>query len=204
MFGRTLRFLFALPVALVVTAGLYYFWFSELLNQKCDGCAVEPTWVAEEPTTWKAWVEEFRSVCDCGWGPTNTVPSNSYTRHDKASPTAPETVECGEDCDPSRIKIVEDALQLTPAAGFRLQEVRPVFPKGCRRDFRSGQAVVEFDVSPEGAVMNARVLSSTDKCLNSAALKNLSRIRYQPATDESGRAVWRRGVRETITFDLEG
>lgn len=204
MFGRTLRFLFALPVALVATAGLYYFWFGELLNRKCDGCARQTTRVAEEPTSWKAWVEEIRDICNCAWLPTIADPSNSYTRRDKASPEPPEPVECGEDCDPSRIKIVEDALQLTPAASFRLQEVRPVFPKGCRADFRSGQAIVEFDVSPEGAVMNARVLSSTDKCLNSAALKNMSRVRYPPATDETGRAVWRRGVRETITFDLEG
>ena len=209
MYGRLLRFLFALPVALIVTAGLHYFWFSNILNSKCDNCAREPMMVADEPASWKAWVEEIREFCDC-WvrGPTIENPSNSYTRRDKASPTAPEPVECGEGCDPSRISleqisILDDGSSISSSSKTDLiREVRPVFPKGCPASFRSGRAVVEFDVSPEGAVMNARVVSSTDACLDAAALKNISRMRYAPPTDASGRATWRRDDQVVITFEL--
>jgi len=209
LFGRALRFLFALPVALVATVGLYYFWFSSFLNQECDGCGGDQMRVAEAPSSWQDWTETIRIICG-GWfsTPESPDPSNSYTRRDKASPTAPEPVECGEGCDPSRISleqisILDDGSSISSSSKTDLiVEVRPVFPKGCPASFRSGRAVVEFDVSPEGAVMNARVVSSTDACLDAAALKNISRMRYAPQTDASGRATWRRGDQVVITFEL--
>lgn len=206
MFGRTLRFLFALPVALVATAGLYYFWFSEFINQKCDGCAVEPTRVAEAPTTWRTWVEEIQELCNCAWIPTIADPSNSYTRSDKASPEPPEPVACVDDCDVSNIEIPGDALSVAPTIQSRgvIDYFAPAYPRSCLAKGVSGAVIVEFDVTPEGSVTNARIISSPDKCFNAEVLRAISKFRYPPATDEAGRAVWRRGVRETITFDLEG
>lgn len=203
MFGRTLRFLFALPVALVATAGLYYFWFSSLLDSNVDHVKL-PIPAAEYPSSIRICLDcELPPDCDDCGGPPPERPATIYN-YDPPCELCGDFWKAPEQLD-REIKAPDDAFSVKMKdVGHIMQEVRPVFPKGCRANFRSGRAVVEFDVSPEGAVMNARVLSSTDKCLNSAALKNMSRMRYPPATDEAGRAVWRRGVRETITFDLEG
>lgn len=128
MYGRVLRFLFALPVALVVTAGP---GFAE----------------ADLPTP------------------------AAQTYNDR-------------DAQP-RVRLP------------------PQYPRKCLASARSKEVVfVEFDVAPEGRVVNARVVDSTNACFNKAALASVSKWRYRRATDENGDPRWRRGVQTVITFEL--
>lgn len=206
MFSRTLRFLFALPVALVVTVGLYYLTFPRPIFEGCYDCAPGSI-VAERPPAWSGMVEKIRTYCDCFWWiPDQPDNSNSYTRRDKASPEPPEPVACIDDCDVSRIEIPDDVLLKAPFSEQHLlrERFRPQYPKACIDKGADGVVVVEFDVTPEGSVDNPRIISSPDACFNREALRTVSRYHYQPQTDASGRAVWRRGVRETMVFEIEG
>lgn len=208
MFGRTLRFLFALPVALVVTAGLYYFWFSSFLKSECVRCYNGPPEFYDGPVPVSPWLDKVIEICcwiDESLALPQADPSNSYIRRDKASPKAPPPVECGEDCDLSNIKISGDALSVAPAIQSRgiIDNFPPAYPRSCLPKGVSGAVIVEYDVTPEGSTANARIISSPDKCFNAEVLRAVSKFRYPPATDESGRAVWRRSIRETITFELE-
>jgi len=198
-----LRFLFALPVALFVTAGLYY-WYSSFLKSECKNCYYDSKIICDGPIPISPWLERVIVICG-GWffQPEETDPSNSYTRRDKASPAAPEPVECGEECYPSRIEIVEDALRLTPTALSVADNLAPPYPKACRAKATSGAVTVEYDITPEGAATNARIVSSPDNCFNKVVLRAVSKYRYSPATDASGRAAWRRGIRQTFIFKLE-
>jgi len=83
-----------------------------------------------------------------------------------------------------------------------LVRIPPQYPERCmQRAQAREQVVVEFDVTPEGTTTNARVVESSNSCLNSAATKSVERWKYQPKIVEN-KAEWRRGVQTVVTFEL--
>lgn len=78
----------------------------------------------------------------------------------------------------------------------------PMYPENCRARGAQGVVVVEFDVTPEGQVINPRVIASENSCLNRAATTTISKWKYSPKTDSSGRAVAQRGLRQSFKFEL--
>ncbi|MEX0916109.1 MAG: energy transducer TonB, partial [Wenzhouxiangellaceae bacterium] len=85
-----------------------------------------------------------------------------------------------------------------------LVRIPPQYPQRCmaRADKRES-VLVEFDVTPEGTVVNPRVLDSTNSCLENAATRAVERWRYNPKIVDNVAAP-RVGVRTTIEFRLEG
>lgn len=84
-----------------------------------------------------------------------------------------------------------------------LVRIPPQYPDRCQqRAAAEEHVVVTFDVTPEGAVVNARVLDSTNTCFHSAAIRSVERWKYQPKIVD-GKAQPRRGVQTQITFQLE-
>lgn len=84
-----------------------------------------------------------------------------------------------------------------------LVRVPPQYPGQCQRTARALETVVlEFDVTPEGTVVNPRVIDSSNSCFNRAAMRAVERWRYQPrVVDEVAQP--RYGVRTAIDFSLE-
>lgn len=81
--------------------------------------------------------------------------------------------------------------------------IPPQYPRKCFASAKPKEMVfVEFDVTPEGVVENARVVDSTNPCFNKSAIASVLRWRYKPATDPSGEPRWRRGVQTYITYEL--
>jgi periplasmic protein TonB len=84
-----------------------------------------------------------------------------------------------------------------------LVRIPPQYPGQCQRMARPLETVlVEFDVTPEGTVINPRVLESTNSCFNRAAMRAVERWRYQPRIVNEV-AQPRFGVRTAIDFGLE-
>ena len=84
-----------------------------------------------------------------------------------------------------------------------LVRIPPQYPSQCQRTARELETVVvEFDVTPEGSVINPRVLESTNTCFNRAALRAVQRWRYAPRVID-GEAQPRFGVRTAIDFGME-
>ncbi len=84
-----------------------------------------------------------------------------------------------------------------------LVRIPPQYPSQCQRTARELETVVvEFDVTPEGSVINARVLDSTNACFNRAAMRAVERWRYAPRIID-GQAQPRFGVRTAIDFGME-
>ena len=84
-----------------------------------------------------------------------------------------------------------------------LVRIPPQYPQRCmsRADDREA-VVVEFDVTPEGTVVNTRVLESSNSCFNRAARRAVERWRYNPKiVDDTAQP--RFGVRHVIEFALE-
>jgi len=85
-----------------------------------------------------------------------------------------------------------------------LVRIPPQYPQRCMARAEDRESVaVEFDVTPEGTVVNPRVLETTNSCFNRAAMRAVERWRYNPKIVD-GVAEPRVGVRTVIDFELEG
>lgn len=76
----------------------------------------------------------------------------------------------------------------------------PPYPDTCRSRGVMGIVLVQFDVTPEGNVVNARVIDAPDRCFN-RIVSTVSKWKYPPAY-ENGRPVMRYGVVEKFNFQL--
>ncbi len=84
-----------------------------------------------------------------------------------------------------------------------LVRIPPEYPGRCFQGARPLETVVvEFDVTPEGTVINPRVVETTSTCFNRAAMRAVERWRYQPRIVNEV-AQPRFGVRTAIDFALE-
>jgi protein TonB len=81
-----------------------------------------------------------------------------------------------------------------------------VAPQGferCIEDEGTEIVSLEFDVDPQGSVVNVRVIDSTDRCYNRYAVRAAERWKYQPKIVK-GEAQPRFGVRTQIKFEVGG
>lgn len=76
--------------------------------------------------------------------------------------------------------------------------IAPPYPETCRSRGIEGLVVVQFDVTPEGNVVNPRVIDSPNACFNRPLIKAVSGWKYSPA---SGGGM-RYGVIERFSFYL--
>lgn len=77
---------------------------------------------------------------------------------------------------------------------------RPPYPESCRSRGAEGIVIVEFDVTPEGNVVNPRIVDSANRCFNRTVLKTVLGWKYQPAAGGG----MRYGLIERFNFRLEG
>ncbi len=78
-------------------------------------------------------------------------------------------------------------------------KVPPAYPENCRSRGIEGAVTVEFDVTPEGNVVNARVISAPHGCFRRTVLKAVSGWKYPPASNGG----MRYGVIERFNFQLQ-
>lgn len=84
-----------------------------------------------------------------------------------------------------------------------LVRIPPQYPTQCLRSARPLETVlVEFNVTPEGAVVSPQVINTTNPCFSRAAIRAVERWRYQPRIVD-GVAQARIGVRTAIDFQTE-
>lgn len=85
-----------------------------------------------------------------------------------------------------------------------LVRIPPQYPQRCMVRAKPVESVlVEFDVTPEGTVIDPRVIESTNSCFDRAAMRAVERWRYNPKIVDNV-AEPRFGVRTVIDFALEG
>lgn len=85
-----------------------------------------------------------------------------------------------------------------------VKRVPPRYPEKCMvRAAAREYVLVEYDVMPEGSTSGARIVKSTNACLEKAALDSVAQWQYEPKT-VAGQAVSRAGVQTMIVFELSG
>lgn len=79
--------------------------------------------------------------------------------------------------------------------------IPPDYPMELRRNNVTGEVVVEFIVTYEGAVAGTEVISSTHQAFEGPAIRSVLRWQFKPGR-KGGRAVNTR-VKQTINFNME-
>lgn len=74
----------------------------------------------------------------------------------------------------------------------------PQYPQSCATKGAEGVVIVQFDVTPEGDVINPLILETADRCFNRTVISTISKWKYPPA--RSG--AMRRSMVETFNFQL--
>ncbi len=101
------------------------------------------------------------------------------------------------------------ALDLSIGAGVSASDgeylpivkVAPQYPRQALKRRLEGEVVLEYTVTRQGSVANARVLFSTDPVFNQAAVDSAMRYKYKPRV-VGGQAIEVAGVRTRIKFRL--
>ena len=187
------RFMFGLPMAALITVGLFMAMSGmiaqkEITAQPTEGPVIDilakivetdpkprppRTTVPEAPETPPIVLPRKSTL------PTNPLPSELF----EPGPIGPGEI---------------DGLTM----GRPTIKTAPAYPEGCRSRGAEGTVIVEFDVSADGSVVNARIISSPDRCFNRTAIKSVSSWKYTPAVRD-GRAIPQRGLREVFSFQLQ-
>lgn len=108
-----------------------------------------------------------------------------------------------EDLEATITFILEQPSQIDDFDARPIKRYPPVYPSKCMRKAERFESVyVEFDVTAEGTTENARVIDTTNPCLNNETLKAVAKWRYQPKT-VGGVAMPRKGVQTKVEFQLE-
>lgn len=188
------RMLFGLPGAAIVTA-LLFLVMGWMIRQ-------EPT-IGKVPPTIDSIVPKLK---DDSERPPKTPPTTKPTQPDAPKIKFEKTTE-----NPGGIKIDEipgpvidrgGGISVDPGGTMPTIRIPPAYPENCRARGAQGVVMVEFDVTADGAVVNPRVIASENSCLDRAALTTISKWKYQPQTDSSGRPIPQRGLRQSFNFQL--
>ncbi len=83
-----------------------------------------------------------------------------------------------------------------------LVRINPDYPPRALSRGIQGWVIVQFTISATGTVKDQKVVDSSNKIFDDAALKAIARWRYNPKVDE-GVAVERKGVQTKLVFQLE-
>ncbi|PCI34467.1 MAG: hypothetical protein COB54_01400 [Alphaproteobacteria bacterium] len=89
-----------------------------------------------------------------------------------------------------------------PSDYFPIVKVAPIYPREAMRRKLSGYVVLEFTIDITGAVKDAKVLETSNRVFNKAALKAAKKFHYRPQFKD-GKPIETVNVRHKITFEIE-
>ncbi len=83
-----------------------------------------------------------------------------------------------------------------------LVRVEPTYPAAAAQKGIEGYVLIEFDVTPEGTVINVRILESSHRVFESAAREAAKRFRFKPRVVD-GIPQATAGIRNLFRFEME-
>ncbi|MGD9801354.1 MAG: TonB family protein [Parvularculaceae bacterium] len=188
------RWIFGFPGAAVIT-GLLFLAMAWMIKQEAP--PVDPTAGPEISITAKLKPSDPREKMKTP--PRKDLSKSPETKIDlpqKSGPVGP--IEIGVLPGPKK---GEGPISL-PTVLSPTVRIPPAYPESCATRGVEGVVVVEFDVTPEGSVADPRIVSSSNSCFDRAVIRAIVNWKYSPQTDSDGRPTMRRGVRETLVFEL--
>ncbi|WDI30478.1 energy transducer TonB [Hyphococcus flavus] len=186
------RWILGLPAAGIITAALF-FMMAELI--KDNGLELSSSKqipdlsiTAEEPDE-KGWEKPPK--------PKPLPDSTPETEFEFTKPIGPPD-SVGIDTGPGTIETTTPDQKGMFSGGTI--KITPAYPEGCRSKGAEGVVVVEFDITPEGNVVNPRILQSPDRCFNRPIRSAVSKWKFPPAPSNGSNT--RRTMTESFNFQL--
>lgn len=203
--GSFLRLFIAAPLAFIVTALIFLGLYNQL--------SPKPILYATTDEPGRIYLGDT-VICDCGpfWTerfPDYIIPvqppdtSNTWTESEKVAAEPPKQTPT----TPS-VKIYvrsvfdEDIQPCSRHDTVPLLRIAPNYPKACLDKGAQGKVTLQFDITPEGNVTNVVILESPDDCFNEEAISSVLKWMYPPLCRSDGAPSGKRGVIETISFQL--
>jgi len=199
--GSIVRLFFGAPLAILVTAALFLLMagliFSDIVkvDEDSDTISINLSRKITDSSANRSADEFDRPKLDAPPPPPPAINNTDFKPElgavAVAAPSFDAKVDLGTGFNPDR-----DAQPLV--------RIPPDFPDRCKSD-KVGQVetvIVEFDVTPDGQVVNVKVISSTNTCLNRNSIRAAQRWKYQPKIVD-GEAKPRYGVRTKFSYRLE-
>lgn len=179
-----LRMMFGLPLAAVVTLGLFAMMAGLIGKEQEIGTPrIQDKILVTaqlEPSEPRPQVQSRPDLLKDVPDPVTTDPSDRPGRPESGSlPVLPADPGQGEK------PVIRSGTTI---------KVPPPYPAACQRFAVEGEVVVQFDVTDRGEVVNVRILSSTHRCFERDVIKAVSGWRYPPEA--------RRGLVEKFVFRL--
>jgi len=187
------RWVFSLPFAVLVTAGLFIL-MAGLIQNPLDGLQ-SPKPYADIDIRMKPEPEPPTK----GRPPREKLPESPPVEIELPAPNGspgPRIVPPGNDSD-GVAPIKNVGVMSAPVI-----KSAPPYPENCRSKNAEGRVVVQFDVTPEGNVVNPAVIETPNSCFNRTVISAVSRWKYPPA-NQNGHPVMRYGVVEVFDFQLQ-
>ena len=178
--------------------------FSERLAPSTDGEANEPVIAAETPEE-KVVVsipEQLESAVSASAIAREAVTEELVGPNlDAITDTVPTPVSAPSPAPaPVEIPQTESLANATIIEPLIVKHVKPNYPPACAANGGGIESVVvTFDITAQGATQNPQVASSSNACLNGAALTAVSQWRYRPKTVD-GTPALTTGQRAHVNF----
>ena len=198
--NKLIRLISGIPCALVVTAAIFVLLATVIRQDQNveldESNVVEINVTRQLQDTQTQNVEDFqRPVLDQPPPPPPNLVDTNFVPEIVAQVDLPDLsggpIEINTNFNPDR-----DAQPIV--------RIPPQYPQQCTSRAENLETVtVEFDVTPEGTVVNINIVATTNSCLNRAAQRAVGRWRYNPKIVD-GVAQPRFGVRTALDFTLEG
>ncbi|PQA86514.1 energy transducer TonB [Hyphococcus luteus] len=185
------RWALGLPFAALVTTGLF-FLMAQLIKEK-GGDYPPPKPALKLQITPEKKLSDPNEIKPPRETIPEKMPPTEYQFPERTGPVQTPTPRPG----PAEIEPLPPGGKAVSSPVIRIP---PPYPENCRSRGAEGVVIVEFDVTPEGNVVNAQVVDSANRCFNRSVLKAVSGWKYPPAAGGG----MRYGLMERFNFRLEG
>ena len=200
MKNPTLRWVLFLPIAAIVTFGLFNMMMALIAGEfeaqekfAAANFEINPTVDDIKVLKRETVVQQVKKVI-------TPPPPPQIERQQAAKPT--EAIASLEGAIPEfeapKIDRQNFKIQVSDRDAQPLVRIPPIMPP---RAEKSGHCKVSFDVSPEGAPFNVDATYCTQSLFSRPSIKSVQKWKYNPKIVD-GRAVARSGVQSKITFRL--
>lgn len=194
------RYLLSIAVGIFITAGLFF--AMHLLIEVGEAALTDPRERAtltftriKNETEVKTIPDEILQINDPPEIPTITPPSDAESS-ERILVIGPGPGEPAPIPGPKPGFFVSDNALVTIIA------VQPSYPASAAAKGQEGWVIVEFDVNSAGGVQNAKVLESSHRVFDKAAVKAALRFRFK-ARVVDGAAAPSYGVRRMFRFEMD-
>ena len=196
-----LRWLIGIPVAALVTFGLFILMIALIAGEFQAQEKAENASFEINPTVEDIETIERETVIERAQKVDTPPPPPMIERAQASKPT--ERIASLEGAVPEfeAPKIERDTFKIAVSGrdAQPLVRIPPIMPP---RAEKSGHCLVRFDVSPTGSPFNVQTTYCSSNVFKSASIKSVEKWKYQPKIQD-GVAVGRSGVENKITFRLQ-